>query len=296
MDFAGPFFTRQGRGRAQAKQYLALFPCTKTRGCHLEMAYDMTTDAFLLAFDRFCKRRGCPAAIVSDNGRNFIAAEHELCEAVKRLDEAKIVSTTAIKKVTWHFNPPVAPHHGGVFESMTKLAKRAIFAVLKQSSCTDEELLTAFVKAEAMVNSRPITTVSTDAADLEALMPQDFLMGNQSINHPLEAADSAELTVFSEKRWKVVQHPTNAVWERWLKEFVPELNVKQKWLRNGRAIIVGDVVLYMEQGMPRNQWPLGCVTAVHPGLDGVVRVLDIKMQGKSYKRSGHLRRSSRGRE
>ena len=32
--------------------------------------------------------------------------------------------------MSWNWNPPAAPHFGGVFESMIKSAERAIFAVL----------------------------------------------------------------------------------------------------------------------------------------------------------------------
>ena len=62
---------------------------------------------------------------------------------------------------------------------------------MKQTYYTDDELHTVFTKAEAMINFRPITTVNTDAADLQARMLQDFFVGHQSIDHPLKAADDA---------------------------------------------------------------------------------------------------------
>ena len=53
IDYAGPFSTKLGRGRTRAKHYLCLFTCLETRACHLEMAYSLDTDSFLLAFSRF---------------------------------------------------------------------------------------------------------------------------------------------------------------------------------------------------------------------------------------------------
>ena len=47
VDYAGPFFTKQGRGCTQAKQYLCLFTCQETRACHLEIAFDLSTEDFL---------------------------------------------------------------------------------------------------------------------------------------------------------------------------------------------------------------------------------------------------------
>jgi hypothetical protein len=40
------------------------------------------------------------------------------------------MASTANKGVKWHFNPPLAPHFRGVFETMVKPAKEAICAIL----------------------------------------------------------------------------------------------------------------------------------------------------------------------
>jgi len=58
------------------------------------------------------------------------------------------------KGIKWNFNPPYAPHFGGVFETMIKAAKRAIMAILSKADVTDKELMTG---AEALINSRPLT-------------------------------------------------------------------------------------------------------------------------------------------
>ena len=79
--------------------------------------------------------------------------------------------------IKWAFNLPHRPHHGGVFEVVIKSAKRATGAVLHDASCTDEELKTAIVKAEGLLNSRPLTTTTSKAGDLKALTPSHFLIG-----------------------------------------------------------------------------------------------------------------------
>ena len=79
------------------------------------MAYGLDTESFLLAFTRFCKRRGVPAEVVSDNGTNFVGAERELREAVQALGADQVAASVASQGVHWRFNPPLAPHFCGVF-------------------------------------------------------------------------------------------------------------------------------------------------------------------------------------
>ena len=50
VDYAGPFLTKQGRGKTEVKRYLYLFACLTTRAVHLEMANSLDTDSFIHAF------------------------------------------------------------------------------------------------------------------------------------------------------------------------------------------------------------------------------------------------------
>ena len=66
---------------------------------------------------------------------------------------------------------------------------------------------------------------------------------------------------------------------------MPKLNVRSKWHRGEQNVKVGDVMIVLEEHTPRARWPLGRVQATYPGEDGVVRVVDIKINGKIYRRS-----------
>ena len=63
--------------------------------------------------------------MVSDRNTNSIAADRELLELVAKLNESKIRERTGNQGVNWFFNPPLAPHFGGVHEIMIKVAKKA---------------------------------------------------------------------------------------------------------------------------------------------------------------------------
>ena len=177
VDFAGPFITIQSRGKRRQKRYLCLFTCLATRAVHLEMAFGLDTDSFMNAFYRMSSRRGVPVEMYSDNGTNFKAADKELKSLISQLDQEKIKESIANKGIVWHFNPPLAPHFGGVHESMIKSAKRAINAILGNADITDEELMTTIIGAEGLINSRPLTYQSADPADDTPLTPNHFLHG-----------------------------------------------------------------------------------------------------------------------
>ena len=79
---------------------------------------------------------------------------------LEALDQNKIQDTTTSHGIKWHF------HFSGVHESMIKTAKRSIYAILGAADITDEELLSAVVGAEGLINSRPLTYQSADPTDL----------------------------------------------------------------------------------------------------------------------------------
>ena len=61
---------------------------------------------------------------------------------------------------------------------MIKSAKRAIRAILGDAEIADEELHTTICGAEGLLNSRPITYVSSCPDDMVPLTPSYFQVGN----------------------------------------------------------------------------------------------------------------------
>ena len=286
VDYGGPYLTKQGR-RVQAKRYICLFTCLETRATHLEVAYSLSTESFLMAFERFVKRRGVPRVMISDNGSNFTAAEQELREAFEAVDQDLVARCSVKRGIEWRFNPPRAPHFGGIVESQIKAAKKSLAAILKRADISDEELVTAVIQVEELMNSRPLTVVSSDADDLSPLTPMHFLAGRLDPPLALERHADEDVRVNPRKRWLVVQALVRAVWKRWVKEFVPLLNARRKWQQQRPNLAVGDIVLSLTATTPRGTWPMGKVVAVHPGPDNLVRVVDIRVGGKVYRRAVH---------
>jgi len=212
--------------------------------------------------------------MTSDNGQNFIGAVHELQDLVFKIDQEKVVKSTSSHGLTWNFNPPSAAHFGGVFEVMIKAAKRATSAVLGNADITDEELSSAFIGAEALLNSRPLTYQSASPSDITPLTPSHFLHGELGRRAAPVLADDVR---HPRKRWRRVQELIRHFWHRWIQEWLPSLGSRSKWTLHNRDFAVGDVVLVMNTETPRGTWPLGRIVSVHPGRDGHVRVVTVKV-------------------
>ena len=116
-----------------------------------------------------------PQVIRSDNGSDLTSGEKELRDAIGNWNQTKISEFLLQKEVRWVFNPPAASHMGGIWERMRSVRK-VLNAVLKDQSPKDEGLSTLMCEVEAILNSRPLTKVSDDPSDLQALSPNHLLL------------------------------------------------------------------------------------------------------------------------
>ena len=148
------------------KCYGCVFTCFTTRAIHLEKLDSLETDTFINGFVRFVARRGYPAKLWCDNGTNLVGAQTELAKALRQLDREKVVATACRHNVEWTFNPPLASHHGGVWERMIRTIRNVLLAVLNTATrLSDDVLHTVLCEVEGVVNSRPITKCSDDIDD-----------------------------------------------------------------------------------------------------------------------------------
>ena len=252
VDYAGPFTTVQGRVVRCQKRWLCLFTCLSIRAVHLEVAFGLDTDSFLNAFARFTSRRGVPKEVACNCGTNFVGAVNELKELVSELNQDKIQQGTAHRGVKWNFNPPGAPHFGGIHEAMIKSAKKAIYGVIGNSDVTDEELITAVTGVESLLNSRPLTYQSANSQDIVPLTPNHFLHGQLGGQFAPETVDTTEFSPY--KCWRKVQEIISQVRRRWLQEYLPLLSRRPKWTQVVKDLKEDDVVLVLDPKLPRGRW------------------------------------------
>lgn len=162
--------------------YVAVFICLCTKAVHLELVSDLTTERFIQALRRFASRRGKPKDMYSDNGTNFVGACNKLRDLNDLLKspahKEKIAYHCLEEGTQWHFNPPSAPHFGGLWEAAVRSAKGHLLKVVGETLISPEDMTTLLAQVEGCLNSRPLTPMSDDPNDLDPLTPSHFLIGS----------------------------------------------------------------------------------------------------------------------
>ena len=151
---------------------------------------------------------------------------------------------------------------------------------------TEEEFQTVVVLAQDMVNRRPLAYVSGDPHDELVLTPNTFLRPGDALPDHGEHLHVASDYV---KRWKHVERSAQRVWERFLKEIIPEHMALQKWKGQQRALREGDVVFYLG-AKKKGHWPVGRVLEVKPGTDGRPREAEVLLRGETQPKRLSLHR------
>ena len=219
--------------------------------------------------EQFIARRGTPSTIWSDNGTNFAGAEKELLACIKSWN-SMAPTIFAHKGVTWKFNPPGAPQH----ERLVQSVKRVLYDILSSRRVTEAVLGTTLCLVEQALDSRPITSISTDSRELEAFTSNHFLLGQHATRFPsLLPGEHFD----HKKRYVRAQSYANAIWSRWLREYVPSLNKRVKWHTHSDSILkTGDLVWVIEPDSPRGYYPLARIVKLNYGQDDCARSTLVK--------------------
>ena len=219
------------------------------RAVHIEIAHSLDTDSMINALRRFISVRGCPESIKSDCGTNFTSADKELKAAIAEWNKQKVAEFCTQQGIRLSFNPPGASHFGGVWERMIRSTRQILQALLKEQLVSDEVLMTVVAEATNILNSRPLTWNSDDALDDEALTPNHLLKLRSFKVLPPGIFDERDL--HCQRRWRQAQYLANLFWRRWLKEYLPTLQKRQKWNTIKPNFKVNDLVLVMDKDYPR---------------------------------------------
>ncbi|XP_055615223.1 uncharacterized protein LOC129761523 [Toxorhynchites rutilus septentrionalis] len=153
VDLCGPFQYRKASRAPPIKCYVAIFVCLITKAVHVELVYDLSTQAFIAALHRFVARRGKPNLIECDNAKNFKGAVRELKELAKQFrsqqHQSEIVNRCTDDGITFKFIPPRSPNFGGLWEAAVKSFKQHFRRTVGNSILSLDEFVTLLASKPA---------------------------------------------------------------------------------------------------------------------------------------------------
>ncbi|GFX86028.1 integrase catalytic domain-containing protein [Trichonephila clavipes] len=153
---------------------------------HLELLSDLTSDALIATLKRFTSRRGKCSKIYTDNATNFVGANSILKKFHKLINfpNENLAKYFVSENIDWKFIPPKSPHFGGLWEAGVKSVKHHLKRAIGNLHFTFEEFETIMIQVEGILNSRPLTLLSSDADNFDVLNPGHFLIGRPITSIP----------------------------------------------------------------------------------------------------------------
>lgn len=186
----------------------------------------------------------------------------------------------ARQKIQFKFNPPRAPHFGGLWERKIRSLKSALNVTLGAQHVAEEVLSTVHAEIEGILNSNPLGYVSSDIADVDPTTPNSLLLGQPDHGLPQIYPESELL---SRKRWRYSQNLVDHFWAHYVKRYLPKLQTRNKWMtETGKTLKTVTAVMIVDHQLPRAIWPVGKVSATVPGADGKIRTAEVQVQGRKY--------------
>lgn len=253
--------------------YVCVFVCMSTKAVHLESVCDLSTNAFIGALHRFVARRGLAAHIYCDQASNFKGAVN-LFQRLLSPSNSELIQFSHKEKIEFHLNVPTGPHLGGIWEAVVKSFKFHLKRTYGLNVLTQEEFNTLIARIEAVLNSRPLTALSSDHRDLLALTPGHFLIGRPLVALPNKQYDPDDPPIL--RRWHLAELLAQQFWRRWHIEYLHTLLPRGKWWEKEESLKEGQLVVLHDPSTPPLRWKLGRVIELHPGRDGQTRVVDVR--------------------
>ncbi|XP_077968353.1 uncharacterized protein LOC120334750 [Styela clava] len=136
-------------------------------------------------------------------------------------------------------------------------------------SITHEKLETLLVEVESILNSRPITPVIMDHSADEPLTPNHLLLVGSSPN--VSPGVFTKRDCYVRQRWRQIQYLADEFWRRWIKEYLPTITQRSKWTKGRDNFKVDDMVLLVDESIPRGRWTVGRVINTFADKHGLVR-------------------------
>ena len=280
IDYAGPVRYRASQGK-EGKSYVLLYACSFSRAIYRELLPNLEMSECLDSLQRFIARRGRPERIYSDNGATFVGASKWVRAIVRNEKLQDYLSRDGIR---WQFNLSRAPWWGGQFEQLVGLFKAVLYKVIGQGQLCWKELQKVLMSVEITLNDHPLVYLEDVQCPVITLNSLLFLRPNHLLEPLVHLIEDLDLR----KRYKYLLHCKEAMWNRWMKEYLRALRERHVLINKKKGGSgtpqVGDIVIVKSEQRNRGKWQLGVVEQLIMGRDGVTRGAKLRTGKSSIER------------
>ena len=263
VDLMGHFYVKIQISRANHKVWVSVFTCMSTHSVHAELVYRLDADSMINAIVRFNARRPGVRRFTSDRGTNLVAANSILRKEIEKWN-ASISVEMQKRGLEWEFIPSRTPHYGGVWERVVGLFKRKLATAVAGDVLHVDTFNTIVVEAEAILNRRPLTALSSESTETEPITPSHILYpatfshSSASIIPGTTGSDAEN----ARSSWKRAQSRINSFWKSWSTEYLSLLHSRSKWTKTKDDLAVDDLVIITDDTLQRHAWKLGRVISI----------------------------------
>lgn len=251
-------------GADNNKKLGVIFTSLSMHAVHIELIKAMDTSSFINTLCWFLILG--PMKLISYNWHEFQGSLQKAENTPTRWP----TSPGSSMKRTVH-GSSIYPYTG-VWDRMIGVSRRIPDSMLSQiqpSHLTHKVLSTLMEEVSNIINAGPLTTISMHANASPLLTPNMIIIHKVcSPRPPPRCFIDADL---HRQQLRRVQH----FWERWRPEHLFTLQRCSKWQKSQPNIKEGDIVLFHDTQVKRNQWPMAVVMKSFPTSDSKVRTLKL---------------------
>lgn len=190
-----------------------------------------------------------------------------------------------MNRITMKHIPARASHMAGIWERAIGLTKYHLKRVMKDTRLTARRFDHVLKQIECCLNSRPLWATTPEADDIDVITPSHFF--NFEPINTLPRPDLTHLPLNRLDQYQYLHRLYTEFWKQWSKEYLHQLQPRQKWSKEEPNVQIGQVVVIGDDNLPPSRWPLGKIVAVYPARDGLIRTVDVLCKGSILKRPIH---------
>ncbi|GFT53137.1 uncharacterized protein NPIL_423771 [Nephila pilipes] len=156
---------------------------------------------------------------------------------------------------------------------------------IKMHILSQEEFSTSLTEIEAVLLSPPLVAASDDPNDFSFITPGHFLIGSELKSVPEPDYTSEKIPI--RERWKLVAQISQSFWKSWSKDYLTQLQVRNKWKVPSAELSVNDLVLIKDDNLSPLKWKMARVIHTYKGTDDIIRAVNLKTVSGEMKRPIH---------